>query len=85
VLVQADAFVARMDGFVDAIEVEIARWTAVLHLFQLFLVAVAIAAAVAFMAISYLVVLSPVALLQQALSRIRFGVQGARKNRQHRN
>jgi two-component system nitrate/nitrite sensor histidine kinase NarX len=73
VLVQADAFVARMDGFVDAIEVEIARWTAVLHLFQLFLVAVAIAAAVAFMAISYLVVLSPVALLQQALSRIRQG------------
>ena len=78
VLVQADAFVLRMDGFVDAIEVEIMRWTAVLHLFQLFLVAVAIAAAVAFMAISHWVVLSPVALLQQALSRIRQGELGTR-------
>lgn len=77
-LVQADAFVQRMDGFVDAIEVEIMRWTAVLHLFQLLLVAVAIAAAVAFMAVSYWVVLSPVALLQQALARIRQGELGTR-------
>ena len=78
VLLQADAFVARMDNFVDAIEIEIVRWTAVLHLFQLFLVAVAIAAAVAFMAISYWLVLSPVALLQQALARIRQGDLGTR-------
>ncbi|WP_027996361.1 type IV pili methyl-accepting chemotaxis transducer N-terminal domain-containing protein [Simplicispira psychrophila] len=78
VLGQADAFVQRMDGFVDAIEVKIMRWTAVLHLFQLLLVAVAIAAAVAFMAISYWVVLSPVALLQQALARIRQGELGTR-------
>ena len=45
VLVQDDAFVQRMDGFVDAIEVEIMHWTSVLHLFQLLLVAVPIAAA----------------------------------------
>ena len=78
VLVQADAFVLRMDGFVDAIEVEIMHWTSVLHLFQLLLVAVAIAAAVAFMAISYWVVLSTVALLQQALARMRQGELGTR-------
>ena len=78
VLAQADDFVLRMNGFVDAIEVEIMRWTSALHLLQLLLVAVAIAAAVAFMAISYWVVLSPVALLQQALARIRQGELGTR-------
>ncbi|MBP6598767.1 MAG: type IV pili methyl-accepting chemotaxis transducer N-terminal domain-containing protein [Giesbergeria sp.] len=78
VLAQADDFVLRMNDFVDAIEVEIMRWTAALHLLQLLLVAVAIAAAVAFMAISYWVVLSPVALLQQALERIRHGELGTR-------
>ena len=70
---RADAFVSEIDGFVQAIEVRIMRWTAALHLFHLFLAALAIAAAVAFMALSYLLVLNPVAGLQQALARLRQG------------
>jgi len=75
---QADSFVQKVDGFVEAIEIQIAGWTAVLHLFQLFMMAVAIAAAVTFMAVSYLLVLNPVSQLQQALARLRQGDWGAR-------
>ena len=75
---QADAFVREVDGFVEAIEVQIVRWTAALHLFQLFMVALAIAAAVAFMALSYLVVLNPVTRLQQALASVRRGALDTR-------
>ncbi|MDA8455599.1 type IV pili methyl-accepting chemotaxis transducer N-terminal domain-containing protein [Acidovorax sp. GBBC 3334] len=67
---QADAFVQQVDGFVDAIEQQMARWTAALHLFQLAMMAVAIAAAVAFMAVSHWLVLAPLARLQQALARM---------------
>ncbi len=70
---RADAFVAGVDGFVEAIERQMARWTAALHLFQLAMMAVAIAAAVAFMAVSHWLVLAPVARLQQALARMRQG------------
>lgn len=72
-LARGDAFVTELDGFVEAIEVQIARWTAGLHLFQLMMVALAIAAAVAFMALSYLLVLNPVMRLQQALARVQRG------------
>ena len=72
-LVQADAFVQQVDGFVEAIERQIAGWTAALHLFQLFMMALAIFAAVTFMAVSYLLVLNPVARLQQAQARLRQG------------
>src|SRR5690606_13911416 len=72
-LARGDAFVTELDGFVQAIEVQIARWTAGLHLFQLMMVALAIAAAVAFMALSYLLVLNPVMRLQQALARVQRG------------
>ncbi|MGD9773833.1 type IV pili methyl-accepting chemotaxis transducer N-terminal domain-containing protein [Diaphorobacter sp.] len=70
---RSDAFVREIDGFVEAIEVQIVRWTAMLHLFQLFMVAIAIGSAVTFMALSYLLVLNPVARLQQALARVRQG------------
>jgi len=70
---RGDAFVTELDGFVEDIEVQIARWTAGLHLFQLLMVALAIAAAVAFMALSYLLVLNPVMRLQQALARVQSG------------
>ncbi|AVP56259.1 type IV pili methyl-accepting chemotaxis transducer N-terminal domain-containing protein [Pulveribacter suum] len=72
-LARGDTFVTELDGFVEAIEVQIARWTAGLHLFQLMMVALAIAAAVAFMALSYLLVLNPVMRLQQALARVQSG------------
>ena len=70
---RGDAFVSEIDAFVQAIEHRIMRWTAMLHLFHLFLVALAIAAAVAFMALSYLLILTPVGRLQQALARVRQG------------
>ena len=77
-LAQADSLVQKVDGFVEAIEIQIAGWTAVLHVFQLIMMAVAIAAAVTFMAVSYLLVLNPVSQLQQALARLRQGEWGAR-------
>ena len=51
-MARGDAFVSEIDAFVEAIEVQIMRWTAGLHLFHLFLVALTIAAAVTFMALS---------------------------------
>lgn len=75
---RGDAFVHELDGFVEAIEVQIMRWTATLHLFQQFLIALAIGAAVAFMAVSYWLVLHPVEQLQQALARLRQGDLGTR-------
>ena len=63
-LARADAFVRQVDGFVEAIEIQIAGWTAALHLFQLFMMALAFVAAVTFMAVSYLLVINPVARLQ---------------------
>ena len=77
-LAQADAFVRQVDAFVDAIELQIAGWTAALHLFQLFMMALAIVAAVTFMAVSYLLVINPVARLQQAQARLRQGELGTR-------
>ena len=58
-LAQADHFVSEVDRFVETIEVQIAGWTAALHLFQLCMMALAIAAAVTFMAVSYLLVINP--------------------------
>ena len=78
VLAQADAFVQQVDGFVDAIEIQIAGWTAALHLFQLIMAAVAIMAAVTFMAVSYWLVINPLARLQQAQVLLRQGELGTR-------
>lgn len=70
---QADGFVVRVDGLVDAIEVQLAGWTSALRTFQLMMMGLAIAAAVTFMALSYLLVLSPVARLQEGQARLRQG------------
>lgn len=75
---QADAFVGGVDRFVDAIEIQIARWTAALHVFQIFMMGMAIVAAVVFMALSFLLVLAPVSRMQQALDRVRQGDLGTR-------
>ena len=72
-LARADQFAASVDQLVESIETQIARLTAALHLFQLFMVALAIGSAVAFIALSYLLVLNPVSRLQVALSRVRQG------------
>ncbi|WP_169169697.1 type IV pili methyl-accepting chemotaxis transducer N-terminal domain-containing protein [Acidovorax sp. SRB_24] len=78
VVAQADANVRLINGLVHAIELESARWTSVLHLLQLSMMGLAIAAAVAFMALSYWVVLNPVARLHQALARMRQGALDTR-------
>ncbi|WP_051237253.1 type IV pili methyl-accepting chemotaxis transducer N-terminal domain-containing protein [Ottowia thiooxydans] len=70
---RADDFVHRVDGLVDAIEIQMARWTTGLHLFQLALMALAIVAAVVFMVVTYLLVINPLVQLQQALAHIRQG------------
>ncbi|MBI5277196.1 MAG: type IV pili methyl-accepting chemotaxis transducer N-terminal domain-containing protein [Burkholderiales bacterium] len=72
-LLRADAFVAEVDGFVAAIEHELARWTAILHLFQLAMMALAIASAVALLYTGYLLVLNPLARLRRGLAAVQQG------------
>lgn len=69
----ADGFVLRVDGFVAAIEAEIARWTAVLQLFQLLLVGLAIGSAVVMFYAGYLFVLTPLARLKRGLAAVQSG------------
>jgi two-component system, NarL family, nitrate/nitrite sensor histidine kinase NarX len=68
----ADAFVLLIDGFVAAIEAQIARSTAILQVFQLALVAVVIFYA------GYLFVLNPLARLQRGLAALKSGALGTR-------
>ena len=78
VAAQVSAFVGEIDEFVRAIELRLMRWTAILYVFQMFLVALAIGAAVAFIAVSYLLVLDPVTRLGKALAAMRRGEFGTR-------
>lgn len=75
---EADAFVRRVDGFVGSIEHALARWTAVLHLFQLSMMALAIGSAVAMLYAGYLLVLNPVARLRNGLATLQAGDLSAR-------
>ncbi|MGP1630735.1 MAG: type IV pili methyl-accepting chemotaxis transducer N-terminal domain-containing protein [Giesbergeria sp.] len=77
-VVRADALAGVMNGFVDAIEVQIARWTAALHVLQLFMMGLAIFVAFAAVVMTFLVVLNPVARLRLALERVRQGELGTR-------
>ena len=69
----AGEFVALVDGFVAAIESQIARWTAILHLFQLAMLALAIAGAVAMLYAGYLFVLNPLARLKRGVISMQQG------------
>ncbi len=75
---QADAFVARVDAFVTAIETQLARWTALLNAFQFVMMALALASAVALLYAAYLFVFNPLARLQAGLSRVGEGDLSAR-------
>lgn len=75
---QADAFVARIDAFVTAIETQLARWTALLNAFQFAMMALALASAVALLYAAYLFVFNPLARLQAGLSRVGEGDLSAR-------
>ncbi|GAB2579999.1 type IV pili methyl-accepting chemotaxis transducer N-terminal domain-containing protein [Ramlibacter solisilvae] len=69
----ADIFVAEVDAFVTAIETQIARWTAVLHVFQMALMALAVAGAVAMLYAGYVLVLAPLARLKRGLESVQAG------------
>jgi two-component system nitrate/nitrite sensor histidine kinase NarX len=69
----ADEFVRLVDEFVGAIENQISRWTAILNIFQLAMMALAIASAIALMYTGYLLVLSPVARLKRGLAALQQG------------
>ena len=69
----AGEFVALVDDFVATIETQIARWTAILHLFQLAMMALAIGSAVVMLYAGYLFILNPLARLQRGLTALRQG------------
>ena len=75
---QAEAFVARIDRFVTAIEMQLARWTALLNAFQFAMMALAIASAVALLYAAYLFVFNPLARLQAGLAQVGEGDLAAR-------
>jgi two-component system, NarL family, nitrate/nitrite sensor histidine kinase NarX len=69
----AARFVALVDGFVAAIEVQMARSTAILQAFQLAMMAFAIAGVVAMLYAGYLFVLNPLARLKKGLTAVQQG------------
>jgi two-component system nitrate/nitrite sensor histidine kinase NarX len=60
-------FAADIDAFVTGIEAHIARWTALLHLLQMSMLALVIVAAAILLYTGYLFVLEPVGQLKQAI------------------
>ncbi len=77
-LVQADAFAAHIERFVQAIETEIAQSTSILHMFQLAMMALAIASAVALLYVGNLVIVSPLTGLTRGVKALREGDLSAR-------
>ena len=75
---QAEVFVERIDAFVSAIELQMARLTAVLNAFQFMMVALAIGSAVTLFYSAYLFVFNPLARLQSGLTRVGEGDLAAR-------
>ena len=67
-VLRVDTFVSRVDGLVRAIEGTMARLTAVLNLFQLMMMALAVVAAILMLYVGYLFVIQP-------LQRMRLGLQ----------
>lgn len=66
-------FSANIDAFVSGIETHIARWTALLHLLQLSMLALVVIAATILLYTGYLFVLEPVGQLKQAIEKIQTG------------
>ena len=69
-LADVDQFVGLIDAFVSSIERQLAYWTAILNIFQMAMMVLAIGSAVALMYAGYLLVLNPVGRLQRGLERI---------------
>ncbi len=74
-------FVTSIDAWVQAIESHMARWTALLHLAQLFTMALAVVGTTVLIFAGYLFVLEPLGLLAQAIGRIQGGDFSARVER----
>lgn len=72
------AFAAHIDAFVSGIEAHIARWTALLHLLQMSMLALVVLAAAILLYTGYLFVLEPVGQLKQAIEQIQAGDFNAR-------
>jgi two-component system nitrate/nitrite sensor histidine kinase NarX len=74
----ADSFVAAIDKFVLSIEHQMARFTAILNLFQFVMMALAVGSAVVMLYTGYLYVINPLSNLRQGLHRIEKGDFGVR-------
>jgi two-component system nitrate/nitrite sensor histidine kinase NarX len=72
-LAAADTFVEAIDALVLAIEHQLAGFTAILNLFQLLMMALAIAGAVVMLYTGYMYVINPLAHLRQGLRRLESG------------
>jgi two-component system nitrate/nitrite sensor histidine kinase NarX len=75
------AFSSHINALVTGIEAHMARWTALLHLLQMTMLAMAILGAVVLLYTGYLFVLEPVGQLKQAIEKIQLGDFGARVER----
>ncbi len=75
---QAEAFVARIDTFVSAIEHQLSRLTAILNAVQFMMVALTIGSAIALLYSAYLFIFNPLSRLQAALARVETGDLAAR-------
>jgi two-component system nitrate/nitrite sensor histidine kinase NarX len=71
-------FVSHIDALVDGIEAHLSRWTSLMHLLQLALMALAVVGAGVLLYTGYRFVLEPVGLLKQAIRRLQGGDLGAR-------
>ncbi len=70
---EAAGFVVQIDALVDAIESQLARWTTLLGVFQLAMLALAMATSVAMLYAAHLFVFEPLTRLQQGLARVEAG------------
>lgn len=75
---QTADFAKHIDAFVTGIETHISRWTAILHLLQTTMMAMAILGAVVLFYTGYLFVLEPLGQLKQAIEKIQGGDFDAR-------
>ena len=75
---QADAFVARIETFVSAIEHQMSRLTAILNAVQFVMVALTIGSAIALQYSAYLFIFNPLSRLQNGLARVEAGDLAAR-------
>jgi two-component system nitrate/nitrite sensor histidine kinase NarX len=75
------AFAGAIDSLVTGIERHMTRWTALLHLLQMAIMAFAVIGAAALLYMGYLFVLEPVGRLKEATARIQGGDLDARVDR----